>query len=748
MSRSIWSNDGEGEQPMRHATFHAFCIAAPRSGEGKTTASIALMRALARRGLRVQGFKCGPDYIDPSFHAQATGRPACNLDTWMMGRDGVRALWGSRAHDADAAVCEGVMGLFDSRDPGDPAGGTADCARALGIPAVLVFNGRGMAGSAAALVAGFRLHAARMGVRLIGAIANNVGSPRHADILREALERSSLPPLLGALPRREEWRLPERQLGLIPAEEAGTTPAWLDALADMAERHLDIDRLLALTTSERPEPPQLPEPPEQPEPPLAATLRPNRMGITPGGGAFSPKEARPRRMGIAKDKAFCFYYEENERVLRARGWEPVPFSPLSDTALPTGIEALYLGGGYPEVFARELSENAAMRESIRNFAAQGGEIYAECGGYMYLCTTLEASGEDGGTRGGLHIWPMCGVIDATARMGGRIRSLGYREASMLSGAPFGLRGGVFRGHEFHWSDIELHRDYPPLYEVRTRSGIEKAGVAFGNVRAGYVHLYWGNEGHPGINGETRPSTLPCFSHTPDGTYRESGKHGKPDTNLAADRAANGETADSPRIGVHRDFGSSALQGGARPSGTLPSGQVILLNGPSSSGKTTLSKALQARLHADYGLCCMTLSIDQLLRASTGGHESVLAGLAQTGLPLIETFHAGVAAAAKAGAWVIADHVIGEDPGWVGDLLGRLAGVPILSVQVTCDAKELQRRESLRTDRTPDWGHAERQARSIHVPLPNQMAVDTTRTDPETCAACILEALFMESGIPI
>ncbi|WP_417022261.1 cobyrinate a,c-diamide synthase [Bilophila wadsworthia] len=656
---------------MQHTTFHAFCIAAPRSGEGKTTASIALMRALARRGLRVQGFKCGPDYIDPTFHAQATGLPACNLDTWMMGRDGVRALWDSRAPDADAAVCEGVMGLFDSRDPGDPAGGTADCARALGLPVVLVFNGRGMAGSVAALVAGFQLHAVRMGVRLVGAIANNVGSPRHADILRQALERANLPPLLGALPRREEWRLPERQLGLLPSEEAGTTAAWLDALAEMAEQHLDIDRLLALTTSKRPEAPA----------PLPS------------------ENVRPRRMGIAKDKAFCFYYEENERVLRSQGWEPVPFSPLADTALPIGIEALYLGGGYPEVFARELSRNAAMRENIRDFAARGGEIYAECGGYMYLCTTLEASEEAGGTRDDRRIWPMCGVIDATARMGGRIRSLGYREASMLSGAPFGLRHETFRGHEFHWSDIELHRDYPPLYEVRTRSGVEKAGVAFGNVRAGYVHLYWGNEGH-----------------AEEGQAPKSGK--------------------------------TSSEGFSSPRPTSPSGQVILLNGPSSAGKTTLSQALQTRLHAVYGLCCMTLSIDQLLRASTGGYGSVLAGLAQTGLPLIETFHASVAAAAKAGAWVIVDHVIGEDPGWIEDLLERLAGVSILSVQVTCDAKELQRRESLRTDRTPDWKHAERQARSIHVPLPGQMTVDTTRTDPETCAACILEALFMESNIPI
>ena len=261
-----------------NTTFHAFCLAAPRSGEGKTTTGIALMRALARRGLKVQSFKCGPDYIDPTFHAQATGRPACNLDTWMMGREGVRALWDNRAHDADACVCEGVMGLFDSRDPGDPAGGTADCARALGIPVVLVFNARGMACSAAALVAGFRLHASRMGVQLAGVIANNVGSPRHADILRRALESERLPPLLGALPRNEAWRIPERQLGLLPSEEAGTTEAWLDALADVAESSVDMDRLLSLTEARRPE----------------------------ARAVLPPRGIRPRRMGIAKDRAFCF----------------------------------------------------------------------------------------------------------------------------------------------------------------------------------------------------------------------------------------------------------------------------------------------------------------------------------------------------------------------------------------------------------------------------------------------------------
>lgn len=668
-----------------NATFHAFCLAAPRSGEGKTTAAIALMRALARRGLAVRGFKCGPDYIDPTFHAQATGRPACNLDTWMMGRDGVRALWDSRAADADAAVCEGVMGLFDSRDPGDPAGSTADCARALGIPVVLVFNARGMAWSAAALVAGFRLHAVRMGVRIAGAIANNAGSPRHTDILRRALEREGLPPLLGALPRREEWRLPERQLGLLPAEEAGTTGAWLDALADVAEKCIDVDQLLRLTE----------------------TRRPQRAAPPPRGVKTL------RRVGIARDKAFCFYYEENERALAARGWEPVPFSPLADTALPPDIDALYLGGGYPEVFARELSANAAMREAIRVFAERGGEIYAECGGYMYLCAELEASEQAGGTRGEFARWPMCGVIDASARMGGRIRSLGYREVTMLGGAPFGIQGDRFRGHEFHWSDIRLHRDYAPLYAVRSDSGPEKAGVVYKNVRAGYVHLYWGHAGKG--NSDETPFSDPLPAALP--------------------RAFSASAAGAE--GTKNTSRTNGARGAA--------GQVILLNGPSSAGKTTLAKALQDRLHATLGLCCLTLSIDQILRSATGGHESVLTGLNRTGLPLIETFHAGVAAAAKAGAWTIVDHVIGEDPGWIEDLFERLDGVPVLCVQTTCAPPELRERESRRADRTPDWPHAERQTRRIHLPLPGQMVVDTTRTSPEDCAACILDVLRIEAA---
>ncbi len=344
-----------------------------------------------------------------------------------------------------------------------------------------------------------------------------------------------------------------------------------------------------------------------------------------------------------------------------------------------------------------------MREAIRAFAERGGEIYAECGGYMYLCDRLEASEEADGTGGKTKSWPMCGVIDATARMGGRIQSLGYREATMLGGAPFGLGNDVFRGHEFHWSDIELHRDYAPLYTVHTASGRADSGIVSGNVRAGYTHLYWGNIGETDRAGRPAPSA-----------FRPGHGSDRPDESGAACKNI---------------------------------GQVILLNGPSSAGKTTLAKALRDRLYAMHGICSLMLSIDQLLRSATGEHESVLAGLQQTGLPFIEAFHAGVATAAKAGAWTIVDHVIGEDPGWVEDLLGRLEAVPLLSVQVLCDGEELRKRESGRSDRSPDWPHAERQARHIHIRLPNQMVVDTTWTSPEACADCILAALSAEKKEP-
>lgn len=468
---------------MPERPFSALCVAAPASGGGKTTLCVALMRALTRRGLVVQGFKCGPDYVDPTFHALASGRASRNLDTWMMGRDGVRAVW-RRAAGADVAVCEGVMGLFDGREGVGGPGSTADCAAVLDLPVLLLVPARGMAGSVAPLAAGFAHFARRSGLRIAGIIANGAGGPRHVRMLERALADEGLPPLLGALPRNEAWRLPERQLGLVPAPEhvrehmlehapeqtpaaaspalpslagaSSTPPPWLDALADAAEAHLDLDRILGLTTRPRP---------------LAAPLR---VPAAAGG---------QRRLAVARDTAFCFYYEENERVLRERGWDLVPFSPLSGAGLPPDVDAVYLGGGYPEVFAATLAGNTTMRASILAFARQGGEIYAECGGFMYLCRELIV---------GEQRFPMCGVIDGTARMGASLRSLGYREAETV--LPFGLApgGARVRGHEFHWSDIVLHRDYPPLYEAWDSAGRRHAGgVILDGVRAGYVHLYWG-----------------------------------------------------------------------------------------------------------------------------------------------------------------------------------------------------------------------------------------------------------------
>ncbi len=643
--------------------FHAFCLAAPSSGEGKTTVAIALIRAFCQRGLCVQAFKCGPDYIDPTFHAQASGLPVYNLDTWMMSKEGVRTLWDRHVQIADIAICEGVMGLFDGRSPDDMAGSTADCAQALGIPVLLVFNARGMAGSAAALVAGFQLQAARRGIRIAGVLANNVGSPHHAAIIRRALEQEQLPPLLGALPHNAAWKIPDRQLGLVPSAEAGITETWLDTLAQGAEKAIKIDLLLNLTKISRPTGHPTPEP----------------YVRTP-----------LRRLAIAKDRAFCFYYEENEHALTALGWEVVPFSPLRDSSLPSKIDAVYLGGGYPETFARELAANVSMRHSIRAFARHGGEIYAECGGYMYLCTSLETC-INNAQRYPKETLPMCGVIDAVAHMGDRMQSLGYREVKLCADAPFGLKGNIFRGHEFHWSYIELQRAYPPLYTVQSVSHQTEAGIISGNIRAGYVHLYWGSADFSPFSAPS--PTVSCSVPVHDPPVQSTGQ-----------------------------------------------GQVILLNGPSSSGKTTLAKSLQHSLYTRYGLYSLVLSVDQLLHAATGNYTSVIDGLERTGLPLIDTFHAAVAAAARAGAWVIVDHVVGENPNWITHLNNRLQGIPVLSIQVNCAAAELQRREASRTDRPPDWPHAARQARTIHLPLPNQIVLDTTRTSPEACVACILDVL--------
>ncbi len=463
--------------------FNGFCIAALRSGEGKTTVSLALMRLLARKDKRVQAFKCGPDYIDPTFHTLVTDRVCTNVDTWMMGEHEVKRLFSLKTSDADFAVCEGVMGLFDGKiyknseqannlknNLPNISGSSAHLANILNLPIVLVVNAKGMAASIVALVTGVKIQLEKYGVKLAGIIANNVGSASHAKILKDSLELWSLPPLLGYLPRNEQWQVHERQLGLQPCEEAKKDMDWANSIADALEENLDMEQLLEQTKIARP-----------------SFDSKNNCEVTQEN--VNPKNYKGKTLAIAKDQAFCFYYEANLKALEKLGYGFEFFSPLNDSHLPRA-DALYLGGGYPEVFAKQLSENGKMRQEIYDFAMADKEIFAECGGYMYLTKELLIT-KNNEINQSEEIYSMCGVINGIARMGKKMRSLGYRSIELLADTIFydkSSEENQFRGHEFHWSDIELFEKYAPLALV---NGVEQ-GLSYKNVRASYLHFYFAN----------------------------------------------------------------------------------------------------------------------------------------------------------------------------------------------------------------------------------------------------------------
>lgn len=384
-------------------------VAAPWTGSGKTLVTLALLAALRGAGLKVQPFKVGPDFIDPSYHAALTGRPSVNLDTWLLSRALVLREFARAARDADIAVVEGVMGLFDGLDARG-ARGTAELARLLRLPIVLVVDVDAMAASVAAVVKGVKALAPRG--FLAGVILNKVAGPGHARACREAIEAKAHVPTLGAVPRDARFALPERHLGLVPMAEARHR---LRPLARLAAEHLNLDALLAVARRALP----LPSPRRRPEPPGPAS----RV-----------------RIGIAQDEAFHFYYATGLHALQAAGAELVPFSPVRARRLPR-VDGLYLGGGFPEVFARALERNGAMRRALAEAAGGGLPIYAECGGLMYLC-----EGIDVGREG----FEMVGVFPARARMGPRL-TIGYVEGWALAATPLLRRGDRFRGHEFHQS---------------------------------------------------------------------------------------------------------------------------------------------------------------------------------------------------------------------------------------------------------------------------------------------------------
>ncbi len=439
-------------------------IAGTQSGTGKTTLSLALVAALRRRGLRVQTFKIGPDFLDPSYLALASERPCYNLDGWMTRREYVLGLFRRSTKDADIAVIEGVMGLFDGSDPGSSEGSTAEIARWLDAPVLLAVNVHGMARSLCAVVKGYAEF--ETDLKVAGILANHSGSDRHRDWLSQSLGNASLPPLLGAIPRGAFPALPSRHLGLVTADRQHLPARILENLADTLEQHVSVDTVLQTAGNALPLPIT--------EPGRAAKSCPKRVSI-----------------GVAYDRAFHFYYPDNLDALKVRGCDLIFFSPLQDRKLPEGIDALYFGGGYPEEYAGLLAENREMQEAVRQFAGKGLPLYAECGGLMYLTRGIET------IRG--ERYPMVGLLPVWSRMLDRLKSLGYVEVTLTDNSLWGEKGALLRGHECHYSELiePLSDDsrWTPVYGIKRRGSerIFPEGFQQDNVLASYVHLHWASQ---------------------------------------------------------------------------------------------------------------------------------------------------------------------------------------------------------------------------------------------------------------
>jgi len=459
-------------------------IAGTGSGVGKTSLALGLARALTRQGLRVQTFKVGPDFLDPTYLALASGRTCYNLDGWMTSRDYVRELFARATSDADVAIVEGVMGMFDGASPTTLEGSTAEIALWLAAPVLLVAHAHGVARSLAATVAGFA--ALEPAVRMAGVIANQSGSPRHRAWLSESLAAAGLAPLVGAMPRGAMPTIPSRHLGLVAAEHAALEPQWIEQLAHACQEHLDLEQIAGLARSAV----RLRDCPdfrvnENGTVPFRA--RADRLGDCPNV-RVNENGTVPFRLGIARDAAFHFYYPDNLQALENAGAELVPFSPLSDAALPGDLDGLYLGGGYPEIHAERLAANTAMLESVRRMAAMRRPIYAECGGLMYLGRSLR--GPDGWQ------FPLAGVLPVDTAMCPSLRTLGYAEVTLAGDCLWGPAGSVHRGHEFHYSEILADdtsaNGWRAAYTVRRRGDGEPfcAGFCRGRILASYVHLHW------------------------------------------------------------------------------------------------------------------------------------------------------------------------------------------------------------------------------------------------------------------
>jgi cobyrinic acid a,c-diamide synthase len=433
----------------------AFLIAGTASGEGKTTVSLALCAAFRERGLRVQAFKCGPDFLDTGHLSAISGRAARNLDSWMLDEQSNRDIFARGASEADIAVVEGMMGLFDGVSGGGEKGSAAEIAKLLSLPVILVLDASKSARSLAAVIHGFETFDPQL--RFAGLVLNRVAGESHYRLIRDAIRTTSRTPLLGWLPRDEVVAIPERHLGLRTADEESSPAEKRRSFAAFAEKHLDLDRLL------------------------------NGEDAAAQRAHATTRKETSISLGVARDAAFCFYYQDNLDLLEAAGAKIVAFSPLTDSDLPPGLDALYLGGGYPELYAEQLSSNHRFLSSLRSFAQSGRPIYAECGGMMYL-------GEELCTREG-HIFSMASVLPLRIEMTDRLVRFGYVEVEFTHDCFLAGQGTVARTHSFHYSRaIPTGNLTTPLRARYSLSGLnDSEGCLLGNVLGSYFHLHFAGD---------------------------------------------------------------------------------------------------------------------------------------------------------------------------------------------------------------------------------------------------------------
>ncbi|MBN1449462.1 MAG: cobyrinate a,c-diamide synthase [Anaerolineales bacterium] len=439
-------------------------IGGVQSGVGKTTVVAGLIAALHRRGLSVQPFKVGPDYIDPSYHTLAAGRPCRNLDTWMIPPQRLNALFHHHAQSADISIIEGVMGLFDGQNYLDDTGSTAQVAKLTGSPVILILDAAKAARSVAATALGFRHFDPDL--PLAGFIVNYVAGGSHGQGVAEAIERTTGLPVLGWLPRNPDLEIPERHLGLVPTAEPGRWGDFIEAAAAHISRHIDLDRLLEIARQAQP---------SQTENLLAELRRKWVTGVPPGPV-----------IAVARDEAFNFIYEENIDLLRVAGAEIAFFSPLEDDSLPAGARGVILSGGFPEMYAEKLSANEGIRRALQTAHAQGLPIYAECGGLMALTQAIiDLDGRE---------YSMFGLLPGRSVMTKKL-NMGYRVAQAADDSWLMQRGEQVRGHEFHYSIWEGRPDdLPPAYTLIPPDGQGEPrpeGACLGSLWASYVHLpFW------------------------------------------------------------------------------------------------------------------------------------------------------------------------------------------------------------------------------------------------------------------